>query len=51
MKEQAMQLPLAPENALERRFGVRRACLHEPDKYDEELDSMTDCQALELGLN
>ena len=36
---------------MERKSGVRRACLPEPDKYDEELESMTDCQAVELGLN
>jgi hypothetical protein len=51
IKEQALLLPLAPENALERRSEVRRACLPEPDKYDEELEAMTDCQAVELGLN
>jgi len=51
MKEQAVQVPLAPENALERKSGVRRACRPEPDKYDEDVESMTDCHAVELGLN
>ncbi len=40
-----------PSNALERRPGVRRACLPEPDKYDEALEAMSVCQAVELGLN
>jgi len=48
---QAMQLPLAPENALEMKSGVRRASLSEPDNYDEKLESMTYCKAVELGLN
>jgi hypothetical protein len=51
IKDQALLLPLAPENALERKSGVKRACLPEPHKYDEELETMTYCQAVELGLN
>ncbi len=44
---------LAPDgfNEVERKEGVKRANLPDPDDYNEKLAAMIACEALELGLN
>ncbi len=50
MRDAANLVPDA-SNEPERVEGVRRANLPDPDDYDEKLEAMTACEALELGMN
>ena len=44
---------VAPDvaNVVERAYGVKRANLPDPEDYAIKLETMTICQALEMGMN
>ncbi len=50
LRQQAAAAPDA-NNSAERALGVKRANLPDPEEYEDKLEAMTVCQALELGLN
>ncbi len=50
VREQATTAP-TPNNVAERNSGIRRVNLPDPVDFDDNLETMTICHALELGLN
>ncbi len=49
-RDQAAGAPVA-RNSAERSLGVKRANLPDPEDYEDKLEAMSVCEALELGLN
>ena len=50
LREQAAAAPAAT-NATDKSLGFKRANLLDPEDYEEKLEALSVCEALELGMN
>ncbi len=50
LRQQVAALPDA-DNAAKGSHGAKRANLPDPEEFEDKLEAMTVCQALELGMN